>query len=119
MDWGFLNAEITLYPLQCHSDLRSGKCPGRRAVLDPIVFKVFPGQQRVVYKFGRTPPDRAMHCIVQDRENWKCDYGVDTVMFGFNDGKYWEIVPEQFRAVDIMRNVYYVPRWRWLLAHVF
>jgi len=97
IDWGFLNSEITAYPISCipsESGYSSdSECNGKIFVaMTPITYKVYADQQYVVASQEESSIVRLSDCAIKDRQNWNCTEknGYYTSQLGFTDGKYFD-----------------------------
>jgi hypothetical protein len=95
IDWGFINSEITAYPISCTSQLSiyDSACNGKIFVaMNPITYKVYADQQYVVASQEGSTIVRLNDCAIKDRQNWNCTEKKDYNSFqlGFTDGKYFD-----------------------------
>jgi hypothetical protein len=107
IDWGFINSDMTAYPVQCIDS----SCT-QDTQLPPISFEIFTDQQYVIDTHIDPQNEdltRLQNCTIKDDYDWQCDginYGTT---LGFTNGKYFDSSYEN--------GVKFVSKYQWDNAH--
>lgn len=106
-DWGFIDGEITEYPIMPCSECKTGKM-----TLGTRTFKPSVRQQKVA-EVGVIPIEEYIKCVVIDRENWDCTYNDGSGKFGFSKGEFWCDDPktEEWGWRYVTRPVWLYYKW--------
>jgi hypothetical protein len=116
VDWGFLRAEITAYPIRCASVATANNClwpnPGT-----PTTYRILRDEQAVLVHTADRPVARLSGCAILDRKNWTCGDEQNRSL-GFVEGRYF-FNPDPSDPAPAWR--YHVSKWRynWLRVVTF
>ncbi|MBI4185490.1 hypothetical protein HY524_00380 [Candidatus Berkelbacteria bacterium] len=95
-DYGWMQGQITAYPVYCNQALENDICSGKgRALEHTQTFKVDRNRQLVVewtnkywYGWGKSDIQRFTECAIADRSDWTCKADDRSQEFGFEGGHF-------------------------------